>query len=1090
MNSCTNRSVLIGNNTTPQTICVYHAKDFRFGMYNYCVQLPYGGGCDSSPRFVIGFPNDPKMYQVTNLPASTNYWSATQESDAIFFSQWNSGAFVITDLTSHLFRSTASDGSTIFSYDYSTQYSLSGYDDNGGYAQVMGSGISANGEWAVFEMRGAGLVRVHLTDHQYTLYTTSVAQYGSGTDPHYNFAVSNDGRFIADYGGNIQTEIYDLSGCGDTESSVKSYWHNGQSVSNMCNSRNLNSLITQANGNGAAGTQLASNLYFTDDSGQLKLIAQPYTTASGVPARWVTIIAAGYTLPQRIDYLSLGDSFSSGEGDIADLGVHGSYYESGTDVTGNPTTGTAEELCHLSTRSYPFLVSISVGINSTYMKSIACSGAQRVDVQGSAESVITNKGYQGQEDSSQNARLLELPSAIRTQMQTDALNNFIPGRVQQIEFVKRYQPKAITLTLGGNDIGFGNIILSCVNHDRTYDPLLDCDWSSDAGIRKIGDLIEAQYNVLRDVYTDLKQASPETKIYVVGYPQFVSSTNSICETNVALSSGVRSMITQSVTYINNVIKAAAADAGVNYVDVENSLGDHVLCGSSLDKHVDGISSVVIANYLKSGFHPNDKGQSDIAQTIETGLQGQSLTNFTSCANNTIIFCPDNSSGATPTKPSYFTPTNTFDQVIAFASSVQDNANHFVTQVKLGAQEVVYLAPQIFQPSTVVHVEIHSTPVTLGDFTSASDGSLSGSITIPSDLGAGYHTIHVQGTSIGGQPIDYVQIIQVNGPNEGDIDNNGVADSTQKCVFITPSNTDADFDGVDDACDPYINPNPQIYRARLGDTSRTYNGAAENPNYIYIERNVYAQSVTGVTGDSDPDGDGWAIIGVSQGTPYTTTSVPDTGPIANVIVNGSGSSMIPYVYTRAGGYGCVEWKPSSMAQVQANQSRTLLRTAENTNKCRSQAPGDDVDGNGIPDNTQALYMARKGDSSIQHTKPDGTVFSEDPNKLYVFRNYYASETQIGISDYSPTGTAAGNGSQPIQAWNLLASTQVSQTIPAYDNLNMIQDSNGKPMPVILTKKLNGQCIPYEPATTDIIKMTTQYTRDIAKLTSLPQGTSCD
>ena len=46
-----------------------------------------------------------------------------------------------------------------------------------------------------------------------------------------------------------------------------------------------------------------------------------------------------------------------------------------------------------------------------------------------------------------------------------ALNEMIPGRVKQIEFVKKYQPKVITLTAGGNDAGFGAKLTLCANHE-------------------------------------------------------------------------------------------------------------------------------------------------------------------------------------------------------------------------------------------------------------------------------------------------------------------------------------------------------------------------------------------------------------------------------------------------------------------------------------------------------------------------------------------------------------------------------------------------------------------------------------------------
>lgn len=1080
---CQNQDIYIGNDTTSTSVCVYHAKSFRIGMYYAC--LSYSGPyCSATtPAVLIGLGDDSRMYKVANLSGPSYSWKVSSDSDNILFIQ-SGTMYVVNDLTGNLVPSVV-NGATQYSVPDSAKHYFN-YDEQNNYQTFGPANMSNNGEWATAELPSHGLVKINLNDYSMDFFTNDVRTYGHGTNPGYEFAVSNDGQFIAQAGGNVPTATYDTSGgCGTSATVLQSSWVSANAPTNNCPSKALDALITAAANNGATYNWSSSDMQFSDDGGQLYLIANlAGGTSSG--SLWMTLTAANYEAPASLDYLALGDSYSSGEGDIADPVYGTDPYLMGTDFIGNKSVNQPEEMCHISSRSYPFLLSLYSGITSDSMKSVACSGALRTDVQGWSPDIGAN-GYKGQNDSSGNPRLKNLSPSDLMQQQSDALHDFIPGRIQQIDFVKQYKPKVITLTLGGNDVNFANILKTCI---MTYPPDADCDSATDAGRRQLGDLIAGEFTSLRDVYTDLKVASPGSKIYVVGYPQFINSNNSVCETNIPLNSDETMMATQSVTYLNSVIEAAAGAAGVNYVNIENSLGEHTLCGTDLNKSVNGIVDGLIAQSYTSMFHPNDKGQAEIAQAFENGLNHQSLANFNSCEGNTTIICPEYNTSTPPPVPDYFTPPNTIDQIVTFANFVKDATDSGLAFVKMGASQIISVDPLVFQPDTTVNVEIHSDPVSLGDFTTNDNGSLSGDITIPTTIAAGFHTIHIQGTSFTGQSIDYEQIIEVHGPNDDDVDNNGIVDSSQKCLFVTPSNTDTDFDGIDDACDPYINPNPQIYRVRHGDPARTYNGVAENLNYLYVERNIYAGSVTGVTGDSDPDGDGWAIVGASQGTPYTDTSVSDTAPSANFVVSGTGSGTTPDVYIRAGGYGCVEFTPTSLSQVIPGENRTLKIVAENTNMCRSDPASADDDGNGIPDNTQPIYMARKGNPTVEHTKSDGTTFYEDLNKLYIFRNFYSSEAQLGISDYSPTGTAAGNADQPIQVWNLLASTQTTQTIPGYDNLAMIQDSNGKPLPIILTKKLNGQCIAYEPASTDIIKMTTQYTRDITKLSSLPQGANCD
>lgn len=113
-----------------------------------------------------------------------------------------------------------------------------------------------------------------------------------------------------------------------------------------------------------------------------------------------------------------------------------------------------------------------------------------------------------------------------------------------------------------------------------------------------------------------------------------------------------------------------------------------------------------------------------------------------------------------------------------------------------------------------------------------------------------------------------------------------------------------------------------------------------------------------------------------------------------------------------------------------------------------------------------------------------------NFTYLFRNFHAAEAQLGISDYTPTGTPAGDVEKPIHALNLLASSDPSEGLVFFNKLVVLEDTNNKPLPTVLVKNQLGQCMAYQPADTTIIKQTTQSTRYLTKLTALPTGVSCD
>jgi hypothetical protein len=133
----------------------------------------------------------------------------------------------------------------------------------------------------------------------------------------------------------------------------------------------------------------------------------------------------------------------------------------------------------------------------------------------------------------------------------------------------------------------------------------------------------------------------------------------------------------------------------------------------------------------------------------------------------------------------------------------------------------------------------------------------------------------------------------------------------------------------------------LYRARNGDPTR-----GELVDRIYVERNVAAAGL----GDLDPDGDGWALVGRTNGA-------GDNGKLARFwMANNS-----PQVSTRHPAKGCLTLTPTSLAKVSAGQTRLMTEVAQNTANCRTLPPEADADANGVADNVQPLYPS----SSTKH-----------------------------------------------------------------------------------------------------------------------------
>ncbi len=450
----------------------------------------------------------------------------------------------------------------------------------------------------------------------------------------------------------------------------------------------------------------------------------------------------------RIDYLALGDSFSSGEGETSDA-----YYLGGTNDI--------YEKCHVSSRSYPFLIARQLSISPNFMKSVACSGAETKDVVG------LDDGYNGQGD-----RLglsdINFTSSDMVLAKYQAINDFIPGRIHQEDFVDKYQPKAITVGLGGNDAGFMDVLQTCLMPGT-------CEAAGTLqGREKMALEVQGVYGKLVDTYKKIHVDSPNSKIYAIGYPQIINPDGMCLGTASFLDSTERQFVYEGIRYLNRVVAAAAKAAGVKYVDIENSYGQNVICGLDAltavnlirlgDDIIDPFKDVPFVNMVtgnvigNESFHPTPVGHQLDALSIANSVPNILTDDY--CGNGMVV-CPDDSVVA-PEPSLYWLPDGKHNYMLQKITKLL-GAGGGVRGITAAEIVNIALGSQSLQPGSLVSVAIHSNPIALGEFTVAGDGSVSVNITIPDGLEDGYHTIHLYGTSYSGEAIDLYQVVAYKKP---------------------------------------------------------------------------------------------------------------------------------------------------------------------------------------------------------------------------------------------------------------------------------------------------------------------------------------
>lgn len=619
--------------------------------------------------------------------------------------------------------------------------------------------FSANGEWLLMNVPHEGLLRVHMTDLSTLLFADQIEPgwYLALVRP--ALAISNDGRYAAantDFFGTGNLNVYDLSTCTDqlsVDPSARVY----------CAGKNIwqgQTLTQQPMGQGLLSLQpdleLPTHLRFINDD-SLSFNAR-YALGSPTKFKAATFVAtAPGEAEHKLGLLGMGDSYISGQGAFE--------YRKGTD--------TPNDFCHLSELSYPFILGKS---NFDSYNSIACSGATTGDIMGK------DTGYAGQVRDG-------IPASERDGQ--SILSNFLPGYIYQQEFASAYTPEAIVLSVGGDDIGFADIVKACVagGLDGT------CYGTYEDRVELVNE-IDNTYSKLVATYTTLRQQSGGARLYVVGYPQ-IASVDGNCGLNVHLNADELGFAGQLISYLDSVIQRAAQTAGVAYVDTQHAFDGHRLCEPG-DKAVNGLTAgndagVTIRGHTinvlgAESYHPTQLGYRLLASTVATQTANLATPMPIPQAYNAPVL--------DPALPILQHVPSTGRQV---SSVVHDGALTGNVVASGSAQQIsVEGSDSQLQPGSKYQVVLHSTPVLLAEGGVSADGSIVTTVHVPADVEPGYHTIHVYGTNLAGESIDIQKVVYVAGSSE---------DTTSMCGVVAPSGQDIDQDGADDACDAIITASP-------------------------------------------------------------------------------------------------------------------------------------------------------------------------------------------------------------------------------------------------------------------------------------------
>ncbi len=167
----------------------------------------------------------------------------------------------------------------------------------------------------------------------------------------------------------------------------------------------------------------------------------------------------------------------------------------------------------------------------------------------------------------------------------------------------------VSLTIGGNDIGFSEVAQSCITLNPFSHPCLD---KYDAGgVDQLKARIEATAPKVAAVLAGIKSRSPSAKIYVVNYPAIFPETGFGCWPQMPIGFSDVPYLRSTEQRLNSMLATQAAAAGATLVSWYNASIGHDACKGSSTRWVEPL----VPGELAAPIHPNQAGMQGGANAL-------------------------------------------------------------------------------------------------------------------------------------------------------------------------------------------------------------------------------------------------------------------------------------------------------------------------------------------------------------------------------------------------------------------------------------------------------------------------------------------
>lgn len=162
-----------------------------------------------------------------------------------------------------------------------------------------------------------------------------------------------------------------------------------------------------------------------------------------------------------------------------------------------------------------------------------------------------------------------------------------------------------TITVGGNDVGFADVVTACALPGW----LGDCSGTIDAGLRILRTELPDR---LDGVYAAVRSRAPDAEVAVTGYPLLFNGSD--CNPLTFFTAAEMSRINSGTRELNRLLRDRARAAGFAYVPAAPAFRGHAVCDD--EPWVNGLVFPLV-----NSFHPNIAGHTAYAVLVAPALFG-------------------------------------------------------------------------------------------------------------------------------------------------------------------------------------------------------------------------------------------------------------------------------------------------------------------------------------------------------------------------------------------------------------------------------------------------------------------------------------